>query len=117
MNVRDESISEKYIMICERVPTEKLIFGSKASKGDVSWLILSEDSLGTKPSAGLAGSGFVWDNSHVLTSILRKSRAWVGLLPLQMLVSLVWRSFFFRSADSQETNYNKLAKRICYLKL
>ena len=50
-------------MICERVPTEKLIFGSKASKGDVSWLILSEDSLGTKPSAGLAGSGFVWDNS------------------------------------------------------
>eukprot|EP00434_Breviolum_minutum_P002425 symbB.v1.2.002143.t1/scaffold106.1/size366728/31 len=27
-----------------------------------------EDSLGTKPSAGLAGSGFVWDNSHVVTN-------------------------------------------------
>eukprot|EP00435_Cladocopium_sp_Y103_P032414 s2270_g8.t1 len=27
-----------------------------------------EDSLGTKPSAGLAGSGFVWDNRHVVTN-------------------------------------------------
>eukprot|EP00438_Fugacium_kawagutii_P033752 Skav209668 [mRNA] locus=scaffold2126:278934:280100:+ [translate_table: standard] len=27
-----------------------------------------EDSLGTKPSAGLAGSGFVWDDRHVVTN-------------------------------------------------